>query len=65
MARLELQGCGMRRQTEFGPGRRTLAEKELDYAIVASMLRALPPRSSRVLPARQFRWRQCWWRQCW
>ena len=46
MARLELQGGGMRRQTEFGPGRRTLNEKELHYAIVASVLRALPAKLS-------------------
>lgn len=44
MARLELQGGGMRRQHEFGPGRQTLNEKELQYAVAASVLRALPAR---------------------
>ena len=44
MARLELQGGGMRRQHEFGPGRQTLNEKELQYAVAASVLRALPSR---------------------
>ena len=40
MARLELQGGGMRRQHEFGPGRQTLNEKELQYAVAASVLGA-------------------------